>query len=414
MKIAITGMGAATAAGYGVAPLVDTLRSGRSQMVAGAPLEPPVLARLPDSKPGSPPGAVEVPAGVTRLLARSGPELQALVWAGMEAWVDASLHGGAVPPRRIGLVIAGHNLTQSRALEVELTYAGRRRYVSPRFVQESLDSTALGIVSEALGIRGEGVLVGAASASGNAALIHGCRMIADSSVDACLVLGAPTRLTAMQVQSLANTGALGGATQASNPRRACRPFDEGRDGFIPGQAAAAMVLESIPSAAGRGRPMHATVLGYGSALAARSGLEPSVEAEAEAMTTALARAGLSPGRVDYVNAHGTASRLGDETEAEALRRVFGAARPWINSTKGWVGHAIHAAGVLEAVAVVAQLCGGFVHPNANLDRPIDSALHLVGPEAIDQPITHALSNGFGFGGINTSIAFGRAPRAEQR
>src|SRR6185369_6026435 len=146
-------------------------------------------------------------------------------------------------------------------------------------------------------------------------------------------------------------------------------------------------------------------------LDANSLADPSPTGESRVMVQAIAQAGLSRDRIGYVNAHGTGSVLGDQVEVDALRTVFGsgAARPWVNSTKGLVGHCLCAAGVVEAVATLVQLRGGFVHPNANLDQPMDAGLRFVGARAQPAGPGFALSNGFGFGGVNSSVIFAGGP-----
>ena len=128
------------------------------------------------------------------------------------------------------------------------------------------------------------------------------------------------------------------------------------------------------------------------------------------MTRAMAQAGITPSDVNYINAHGTASPLGDRTEIAAISEAFAGARPgpWINSTKSLTGHCMSAAGVIEAIACVLQIDGGFAHANLNLEEPIESGLRLVGPCAQPCEIEYALSNCFGFGGINSSVIFKRA------
>jgi malonyl-ACP decarboxylase len=223
--------------------------------------------------------------------------------------------------------------------------------------------------------------------------------VASGAVDVCLVLGALTDLSGMERQSFYNLGAMATTT--------CRPFDVDREGFVPGQAAACLVLESPESAAERGVPVLGHVAGYAQRLDATRLAEPSVAAEATVMAAALRHAGLSPDRIGYVNTHGTGSRIGDETEVRAIREVFGAARPWLNSTKGLVGHCLCAAGVVEAVATLVQLRHGFLHPNAGLARPLDDTSRFVGAVARHEEVDHALSNAFGFGGFNTSVVLAR-------
>jgi malonyl-ACP decarboxylase len=216
----------------------------------------------------------------------------------------------------------------------------------------------------------------------------------------------------MELQGFYNLGAMAGARGGAFPLARCRPFDGDREGFVPGQGAACLVLESGHSAARRSAPVWARLAGHALCLDANSLADPRVAGEAWVMAQAIRRAGLTPDRIDYVNAHGTGSTLGDQVEVAALREVFGAevGRPWINSTKGLVGHCLCAAGVVEAVATIVQLRDGFVHPNANLRRPIDPGCRFVGARAERASIEFALSNGFGFGGFNTSVLFGHPDR----
>ncbi|MBY8851388.1 polyketide beta-ketoacyl:ACP synthase, partial [Saccharothrix sp. MB29] len=162
------------------------------------------------------------------------------------------------------------------------------------------------------------------------------------------------------------------------------------------------VLERPGSAARRGVPALAALAGHAARMAGTSLAHPSADDQVEVVTAALKAAGLDPADVDYVNAHATGTPLGDRTEAGTLLRVFGDG-PRVNATKALTGHCLHAAGVLEAVAVVAQLRGGFLHPNPNLRDPVEPGLRHTGDRAEDVRARVALSNGFGFGGVTTSL-----------
>lgn len=246
--------------------------------------------------------------------------------------------------------------------------------------------------------------MGAASASGNAGLVHGARLVATGEADVCLVVGALADLSAIEERALLNVGAMA-------PGPVGPPFDETHGGFAYGQGAACVVLESRRSARARGAEVLAELAGWDLRLAANSLTEPDGEAEAATMTRAMSRAGVSPGDVSYVNAHGTGAPLGDAAEAEALRWVLGEAvgGAWVNSTKALTGHCLAAAGVVEAVATVVQMRGGFVHPNPGLAHPADPGLRFApATGGVRADIGVALSNGFGFGGFNGSVVF-RAP-----
>jgi malonyl-ACP decarboxylase len=272
------------------------------------------------------------------------------------------------------------------------------------------------VISELTGAVAEGCTVGGSSASGALALIHGARLLALGAADHCLVVGALSELSAAEYRAFTDTGAMASAPSAPaapdrageaaagrDPASVCRPFDTGRAGFVHGHGAAAVVLERAATARARGvRPL-AVLAGHAQRLDGKRGTEPQPERQAETITAALAAAGLAPGDVDYVNAHATGSRLGDRSEAEALHRVFGRARPLVNSTKELTGHCLAAAGLVEAVACVLQLRDGFCHPNPNLAAPEDTRLEYVGRGPAYGRPRAAVSTSFAFSGINAAL-----------
>ncbi|MCP9994202.1 hypothetical protein LUX09_33055 [Streptomyces albogriseolus] len=275
-----------------------------------------------------------------------------------------------------------------------------------------LDADVIGTVSELTGIRGEGWLVGGASAAGALALIQAARTVAAGWADRVLVVAPAAELSPVEAEAFRRAGALAHERFRDRPARMCRPFDRDRQGFVPGEGAAAVVLERPDSARERGAPVLAELAGCGQWLDARRGTEPDAEGQAAAMRAALDAAGLAPEDVDYVNAHGTGSVLGDETEAASLHKVFGGRDTLrVNSTKPLTGHCLSAAGLVEAVAVVAQLRAGAVHPNPHLDHPC-ADLPLAGRTSEPLPLRTALSNSFAFGGINASVVL-RLPRDDR-
>jgi malonyl-ACP decarboxylase len=323
------------------------------------------------------------------------------VLVAMEAWADAGLATWPGPADRVGLVVAGHNLSDRYSDQQRTTMTRNPAYLSARYALHGQDTDHVSTISHVLGIGGEGATVGGASATGNVGIIQGSRMVESGAADVCVVVGALADLSAMQVQGYRNIGALapwdGGVPGV--------PFDEGHRGFVYGQGCGCLVLESARSARSRGAPVHAELGGYCLGLDGTTSPEPSVAGEARVMANAIRRAGLAPGDVDYVNTHGTAAPVGDRGELSALRQVLGAhfGKPWVNATKGMTGHCLTAAGLVEAVATVVQLREGFVHPNPELARPIDARCRFVGAEAVPTELRVALSNGFGFGGFNSSV-----------
>jgi malonyl-ACP decarboxylase len=325
--------------------------------------------------------------------------VQANIAACAQAWVNADLPGRPVSPERIGVVVGGHNLTQRYTFEQHEQLGHDLDYVLPRYALQSQDTHLVATISEALGIQGEGFTVGASSASGNAAVIMAARMIACGAADVCLAVGAMTQLDPAMYVALDKLGVLAPGAVVPGPR----PLDRNRSGLVPGEAAACVVVESRRSARQRGAEPISELIGAAQALDGTALPNPSVDGESRAMAKALADASVTSGQVGYVNAHATATPAGDDAEAEAIATVFAPARPWVNATKGLIGHCLGAAGVIETVAAAIQLSDGFLHPNPRLGVPVDASLRYVGAGAIDTEIAYALSNSFGFGGFNSSI-----------
>ncbi len=402
--VVVTGLGVVSALGWDVPAFTAALRAGRTGISRVARPEEPdrLAAELPPLDLAGVLADLGVPAGLAtaarRAAHRSPLPVRAALVAAIEAWQDARLADGTPPPERIALVVGGHNLN-GHNYETVAGRAATGGLVPPRFALQYQDTDHLGTISQVLGITGEGQLVGAASASGTAAIIAGARLVECGAADACLVVGALSELSTVEQQAFTNLGAMASGTPSTGP------FDTGHAGFVPGQAAAALVLESAASAAGRGVTAQATLAGYAQKLDGNSLSDPNVDGEVAVMTTALARAGLDPAEVDYVNTHGTGSTVGDRTELAALRQVLGPAysRPWVNATKALTGHCLTAAGVVEAVASVVQLREKFVHPNPQVATPIDAECRLVGGAAEPAGIRVALSNSFGFGGFNACV-----------
>jgi len=418
-EVVVTGTGVLCATAADTDAFADALRAGRSGIgvrpgsgvdglsprlaadLSGFDFRTAVAARSGLSEP--------LRRLAVRVAGRAPLPVQAAVVVALEGWQRAGLHHVPLPAERIGVVVAGHNLGGRYADEVRPRYATSPVHLPARYPLQFMDTDHVATVSHVLGVTGEGYTVGGASASGNVAIINGARLVSAGSVDACLVLGALTDLSAMELQGFYNLGAMAGTGGTDAPGERCRPFDADREGFVPGQGAACVVLESAGSAARRAAPVWARVAGYALRLDANSLADPSAAGETAAMAGAVRSAGLTPERVGYVNAHGTGSAAGDAVEVEALRAVFGGAVTgvWVNSTKGLIGHTLCAAGVVEAVATLVQMRDGFVHPNANLRRPIAADCRFVGDRAQPAGIEFALSNGFGFGGFNTSVVFAR-------
>jgi malonyl-ACP decarboxylase len=313
--------------------------------------------------------------------------------------IDAG-DGAALPPDRFGIVVAGSNLQQDGSWRAFEKFRVQPAYLSPRYGYEFYDTHVMATIAEVLGARGPGLTVGGASASGNVAIATALDLLRAGRADACLVVGPLPDLSPAEWQALGAMGALAGADPAL-----CRPFDRAAAGFVPGEACGALLLETVASAAARGAGPLAEIVGACFVMGGSQLPGPDLESEVRAMAGALADAGVALEAIDAISAHATGTPAGDAAECAAIRRFLGdrcGAVP-VNATKSLIGHALHAAGVVEAIALILQLRGGFIHGTAGLVDPIDRDLWLVGPQGQDQPLRLGLSNAFGFGSIATSV-----------
>ncbi|MFE0417506.1 beta-ketoacyl synthase N-terminal-like domain-containing protein [Streptomyces tendae] len=345
----------------------------------------------------------------SRAARRSPQPVRSALLPAVEAWLDAGLHTAAVPGDRVALVVGGTNLSARYVFEQHRVHDRRPAHLAARYALHVQDTDHVGTLSQVLGVTGEGCVVGASSASGGAAVVQAARLIECGAADVALVVGALARLGPLEWQGLSALGALAAPVADGTGEWACRPFDVDRRGFVPGEGAACLVLESAASARARGAGALARLAGYAQRLDANSLSDPSAEGEARTMNAALRVAGLAAGDLDYVNAHATGTPAGDAAELAALRQVLGdeSGRPWLNATKALVGHCLSAAGVLEAVATVVQLRAGFVHPNPALRQPVDEAFRYAGRTARPARLEHAMTTSFGFGGFNTALVLSR-------
>lgn len=282
--------------------------------------------------------------------------------------------------------------------------------VSPFLVPMMLPDTAPGMIAIHLGVRGPNLAVVSACASGTSALGEATEMLRRGSADVILAGGADAVIVPIAMAGMGVMNAL--TTRNDDPQRASRPFDLHRDGFLMGEGAAVLVLESLEHARGRGAPILAEISGYGTTNDAYHISAPAENGAGAAacMRLALQDAGLEPGQIDYINAHGTSTQLNDKSETAAIKTVFGeqAYRIPVSSTKSMTGHLLGGAGALEALICVRAMNDGILPPTINYETPDPQCdLDYVPNQARSVQARHILSNSFGFGGHNATIVLGR-------
>ncbi len=286
------------------------------------------------------------------------------------------------------------------------------RRISPYFIVSTIANMAPGQISMRYGFKGANLTTTSACSSGAHAIGEAVQAIRYGQLDAAVAGGSEACITPLGIAGFTAMRAL--SKRNDEPERASRPFDKGRDGFVMAEGSAAMILEEREAAVARGAPIYAEVLGYGATSDAFHLTQPAPEGEGaqRAMRLALADGRIERSRVGYINAHATSTPTGDLQELQALRHVLGSQAPetWISATKSVTGHLLGAAGGLEAALTVMSLKTGVVPPTMNLEDPADEAegLEIVVGEARERRLDVALSNSFGFGGTNVTLAFGRA------
>lgn len=280
--------------------------------------------------------------------------------------------------------------------------------VSPFFVPMMLPDMATGIVSIQIGAKGPNLATVSACASAAHAFGEAAATIRRGDADVMLAGGSEAAVTPAGIAGFAAAGAL--STRNDDPEHASRPFERDRDGFVLGEGAAVLVLESLAHALARGATPLAVVSGYGTTADAAHIVQPSPggEGAARAMTLAIARAGLAPSDISYINAHGTSTRLNDAYETKSVKTVFANAAPPISSTKGATGHLLGAAGAVEGAYSVLAIRDQILPPTVNYENADPECdLDYVPNEARPAEVRHVISNSLGFGGHNVSLVFSR-------
>jgi 3-oxoacyl-[acyl-carrier-protein] synthase II len=325
-----------------------------------------------------------------------------------QAIADANLNG--INQERVGVII-GSGMGSLDPIVDSVNTLNERGHsrISPFFVPMMLVDTPAALVSIEHGFTGPNMFVATACATGNNAVGEAGKIIQRGDADVMIAGGTEACILPLAIAGFGVMGAL--STRNADPTHALRPFERDRDGFVTGEGAAVLVLESLPHAQARGARIYGELLGYGTSADAYHISMPAAggAGAAKSMQNALADAGLRPEQVDYINAHGTATQLNDKAETAAIKTVFGdhAYRLAVSSTKSMHGHLLGAAGALEAIICLKSLENQTLPPTLNYENPDpDCDLDYVPNAARPAELRVAMSNGFGLGGHNATIILG--------
>ena len=407
-RVVVTGVGAVTPLGIGADAFWEGLTAGRSGIRR---IEHFDASSLPVQIAGEVPGFVAGDFMDPKAARRMDRFAQLGVAASREAIEAARLTIDDANRERVGVVMnTGGGGIWTIETNVVAMHAKSGKAVSPFLIPMFAPNMASCQVSIAFGIRGPSLTSVAACAAGVQAFVDAVHMLERGEVDAVVCGGTEAALSPVSITGLANMGAL--SRRNDDPARASRPFDAGRDGFVFGEGAAAMVLETEEHALRRGAPILCQASGGAYTSDAFHITAPLADGAgaALAMGRALARAGLAPADIDYVAAHATATPLGDAAETRAIHRAFGDAAEHlaISANKSMVGHLLGAAGAVSALACVLALRDQIAPPTINLENPDPCCdLDYVPNVARALPVRAALANGFGFGGQNACAVFRR-------
>lgn len=334
------------------------------------------------------------------------------IGAGVQAIKDSGIEVTEANAHRIGVAVGSGigGLPMIEKSHSILLESGPRK-ISPFFIPGVIINMTSGILSIMFGLRGPNLATVTACTTGTHNIGLAARTIAYGDADVMVAGGSEMASTKLGISGFAAMRAL--STRNDEPEKASRPWDKDRDGFVLGDGAGVIVLESYEHAKNRGAKIYAELIGFGMSADASHITTPHMEGlgAASAMDNALRDAGIKPEQVDYINAHGTSTPVGDELEVLAIKRSFGdhAYKLAVSSTKSMTGHLLGAAGSVEAIFSVLAIRDQIAPPTINLDNPSEGCdLNFVPHKAQKMPINVVLSNSFGFGGTNGTLLFCRA------
>jgi 3-oxoacyl-[acyl-carrier-protein] synthase II len=403
-KLVITGMGLTTPIGNSVEEYWKNL----TDSVCGiAPIESIDTENIPVKFAGEA-RDFEAKEHMSRKLINETDRFMQMAFAAAGQAIQAS--GGVTDPYRTGIILGTALNGIGTITETQSKYdASEKKKVGPRFLAKCIGNIGASQIAIENDIHGPSMTLNTACASGGDAITL-CGMHLESGMaDVMIAVGAEAPVTAILIQSLVSAMAL--STRNDAPAQACRPFDIDRDGFVIGEGAGALVIEIEEHAKARGAHIYAELAGYGNNTDAYHTVTPRPDGDGEitCMKQALEIAGLSPDKIGYVNAHGTATPKGDITENLSIREVFGAdSSVLIGSTKAATGHMMGAGGITEVITCIKAIETGILPPTLNLEnKDPECDMNYVSKLQKIDGLKYAMSNAFGFGGQNSSIIVGK-------
>ncbi len=416
-RVVVTGMGIVSPLGLGVEHVWKRLIAGESGIGAIQSFD---VSELPAKIAGQVPAGVRAEGGLTLgewIPVKDQKKMDRFIHLALVAATEAVEDSGWLPQDEVGceatgvMIGSGIGGLQTIFEASRLVLEGKVKRLSPFFIPSALINLASGHLSIKYGFKGPNHSAVTACATGVHAIGDAMRLIKLGDADVMVAGGAEAAVCELGIGGFAASRALSTAFN-DEPQRASRPWDRDRDGFVMGEGAGVVVLEELEHARARGAKIYGEVVGYGLSGDAHHITAPADghEGAYRAMRAAFRNGGLVAGDVQYVNAHGTSTPMGDDLELEAVERFFGddAGRIAMSSTKSATGHLLGAAGAIEAIFSLLAICDGVLPPTLNLELPSrESVIDRVAKVAQERRVDCALSNSFGFGGTNASIIFRR-------
>ena len=405
-RVVVTGLGLITPVGIGVSETWKNIIAGKSGITA--------ISKFDTSNFSSQiAGEVKNFDPLQYLNAKEARRMDTFIQYGLAAGIEAIKDSGFVIDEKtserigvsIGSGIGGIDLIESTS---DVFDEGGQRKVSPFFIPGTIINMISGNLSIMYGLKGPNVAIVTACTTGTHSIGDAARMIEYGDADVMVAGGSEAAITELAVAGFASAKAL--SSRNDDPETASRPWDNDRDGFVIGEGAGVMVLEEYEQAKKRGAKIYCELSGYGMSADAFHITAPSIDGPMRAMTNALKNAHLNPDQIQYINAHGTSTPLGDLNETNAVKQIFGdnAKKVAVNSTKSMTGHLLGGAGGIESVFTALAIYNQVSPPTINIfNQDPECDLDYVANNARDIKIEAALKNNFGFGGTNGSLVFSK-------